>query len=218
MSMRVVHDRCAGRADTLMVLLPGALQQPEHLVQAGFAEAVRARGLAADVALVGFALERIGDYSNGSALELLHAGLLAEAARHYAQVWLCGISIGGALAAGYADAYPGAVHGLCLLAPYPGNGLIVGAIRDAGGPLRWVPPQGDAEVEVRLWRCLRQAGERGIRLHLAYGEQDRYAAAFAMMASALDPRQVHAIPGGHDLQAWRPLWQDFVDRCATGCP
>ncbi|GIZ52552.1 hypothetical protein [Noviherbaspirillum aridicola] len=210
--MRVLHDHFSGHARTLFVLLPGAMQQPEDLLQAGFAAAVRERGLAADVALVDFGLPFIGDVSNGVATGLLQRELLATAAQRYDRIWLCGISIGGSVAGACADAFPGVAHGLCLLAPYPGDNLTLGEIRRAGGPRQWRAAESADDAERRLWRCLQQAGERRLEVHLAYGEQDRYAPALALMASLLDARCTYTIPGRHELATWAPLWRHFLDR------
>lgn len=222
--MRIVHDlaRIDRRARMLVVMLPGAMQQPEDLLQAGFAAAVRQRGLPMDLALVDFGLQFIGESTDGSAVRRLHEHLQQSlAAEPYEEIWLAGISIGGAIAVAYADTHApactGLVDGLCLLAPYPGNRMVTNAVRQAGGIGQWTP--GEAGVrddsDVRLWRWLKAHRQTGLALYLGYGLQDRFASGLALMAEALDARCVTTVAGGHDLATWRQLWECFLDRLAS---
>jgi hypothetical protein len=221
--MRIIHElaRTDRRARALVVLLPGAMQQPENLLQAGFAAAVRERSLPMDLALVDFGLQFIGESTDGSAVRLLHESLLQSLAVHrYEEIWLAGISIGGSIAVAYIDTYarthPGLIDGLCLLAPYPGNRMVTNAIRRAGGVARWTPDEaGDIEdTDFRLWRWLKTYQGNGPKLYLAYGLQDRFAPGLALMAEALDARCVATAAGGHDLTTWQQLWENFLGRLA----
>ncbi len=94
-ALRVLTDlaRPARRAPTLLVLLPGALQTPETLLEEGVAAAVRARGLAVDMALVDPGLATIGEATDGSVAARLES-LLAPARRDYRSLWLAGVSLG----------------------------------------------------------------------------------------------------------------------------
>ncbi|WP_194725130.1 hypothetical protein [Noviherbaspirillum malthae] len=221
--MRVIHDRYSDRsaAPALLVLLPGAMQQPEDLLSAGFAAAVRARGLPIDLALVDLGPQFIGETGNGTIVRQLHEMLQQQIALHaYQHIWIAGISIGGAIAAAYADTYAAEassrIRGLCLLAPYPGSRMIIKAIREAGGLAHWSPEQ-SADMDdsaFRLWRWLKHYRNTGPRLYLGYGLQDRFTPGLALMAEAVDANCLATIPGGHDLPAWQRLWETFLNRWA----
>lgn len=221
--MRVILERQSHTtpAPMLVVLLPGAMQQPEDLLLAGFADAVRTRDLPIDLALVDFGLRFIGESSDGTVVRQLHDTLRQQIALHaYQKIWIAGISMGGAIAAAYADTYAaGSIHinGLCLLAPYPGNRMVTRAIREAGGVAHWSPGQcGDMDDGAyRLWRWLKHHRHTGLRLFLGYGLQDRFEQGLGLMAEAVDETQLVTIPGGHDLPVWQRLWEHFLDRLAV---
>lgn len=206
----VTHPAQPGRrAETLVILLPGALHGPEDFLREGFAQAVQARGLDMDLQCAELKFEQV---AGEQALPQLHAALVEPAlAAGYGRLWLAGISIGGYVAMGYADRYPGRVHGLCLIAPYPGNRMTTGEIAAAGGLAAWQPGElAEDDTERRNWRWLKT--RRDTEVHLGYGAEDRFAPGHAMMAEALPRACVDRVPGGHDWPAWRDVWQRFLDR------
>lgn len=215
-AMRVLLDRARPdrRATALLVLLPGALQQPEQLQAQGYVDAVRERGLALDMMLADPGLGFIGEASDSSATQRLEA-LLAPERAHYPTIWLAGISLGGFIAMAHAARHSGGVQGLCLLSPYPGNRLLTNAIVAAGGPAAWAAADmaDDSDDEQNVWRWLARVGAAGMpALHFGYAAQDRFAAGQRLMAGMLPPAQVDVIDGGHDWPSWRVLWNNFLDR------
>ena len=211
--MRILHDfaHADRRAKSLVIMLPGALQQPEEFAQAGFIDALRQRQLSVDLALVDLGIEYIGETTDGSTLERINTELI-QAARlqRYHDIWLGGISIGGLIASAYADRYPGQVDGLCLLSPYPGNRMLLREIDAAGGIDRW-QAESVEDAERGMWRWLRNRSGPA-RIHLGYGCQDRFAPGLQLMAAALAPHHVDTIPGGHDWPTWARLWENFLDQ------
>jgi len=199
------------QAETLIILLPGALHQPEDFVREGFVDAVRNRGIAMDLLLAGLRFDHVADEQ---ALPQLHAELVEPSlAAGYRHIWLAGISIGGYVAMNYADRYPGGMAGLFLVAPYPGNRMTTQEIAAAGGLLSWQPGElAEGDTERRNWRWLQSHAKSGIEVHLGYGAEDRFAPGHAMMAEALPAGRVDCVAGGHDWPAWRDLWQRFLDR------
>jgi pimeloyl-ACP methyl ester carboxylesterase len=197
------------QAETLVILLPGALHQPEDFVREGFVDAVRRRGLDMDLLLAGLLFDHVADEQ---ALPQLHAHLVEPAlAAGYRHIWLAGISIGGYVAMSYADRFPGRAAGLFLMAPYPGNRMTTNEIAAAGGIRAWQSGNlAEDDTERRNWRWLQT--HRDVEVHLGYATEDRFAGGHAMMAEALPPNRVDCIPGGHDWPAWRSLWQRFLDR------
>lgn len=197
-------------ADTLIIMLPGAYQQPEDFVQQGFISAVRERELPVDIIMAELSFVHIVD---SSALSDIHNSLILPAqAAGYRQTWLAGISIGGYVAMAYADHYPGMLAGLLLLAPYPGNRMTTGEISLAGSVQAWEPASPPAaDSELRNWYWLKKHA-CDIKVNLGYGEQDRFADSHALMAAVLPAGQVDVVPGDHEWPVWLQLWQDFLDR------
>ena len=216
-ALRVLTDMAVPgrRAPSLMVLLPGALQTPETLIDEGMVAAVRARRLALDLALADPGLTTINEATDGSVAQRLET-LLLPARQQYRSLWLAGISLGGFMALAHAARHPGRVDGLFLLAPYPGNRLLTNAIEAAGGPARWAATAAvnAADDEENAWRWLARNGcaDSAPELHFAHADADRFGAGQRLMAQTLPPGRVELIAGGHDWPSWRTLWNNFLDR------
>ena len=136
-------------------------------------------------------------YLDGSIVERLHAAISSGD-----KVWLAGISLGGLGALLYARAHPDRVAGLLLLSPFIGTrGTIAGVIA-AGGLDAWQPPA-EANDEHKLLQWLKA---RRPNIHLGYGEQDRFAASYRLLAGLLPAERVVSVAGGHDWQTWGVLW------------
>ncbi|KQP17668.1 alpha/beta fold hydrolase [Pseudorhodoferax sp. Leaf267] len=205
-------SQCTARADTLLVLLPGSYSLPEEFEREGFIDAVRAQRLAADLLLVD---AHVGYYHQRSIVDRLQADVVAPArAQGYRQVWLAGISIGGLGAMLYAEARPGEVDGLVVLAPYLGTHLVAKDIANAGGLAAWrAPPAPLAQdLDAGLWRWLQQqtAGPSAPPLWLGYGLDDRFFYNAEQLRPALPAKQVFTAPGGHDWPVWTGLWQRML--------
>ncbi len=195
-------------ADTLLVLLPGAYMTPEHFADNDFFAAVESRNLPLDLAAVDLDLAAI---SAGDALPALNQEILAPARRHYRSLWLGGISLGGLLTLCHAADHPGAVDGLCLIAPYPGSRLTTNAIARAGGLEIWQPDTEQlADPEFRVWQWL-QRPPAALPVFVGYGTEDRFAAGMQQIAGRFPPAATSARPGDHDWPVWRQLWVDFLD-------
>jgi pimeloyl-ACP methyl ester carboxylesterase len=193
-----------------MVWLPGAFDTPEDFVQAGFASAVARRGLDIDLQFAELALDHLGDRS---AIERLAHDIVRPAREAgCGTVWLGGISLGGSFVLDYAATDAGPWDGLCLLAPYPGNRLLIGEIVRSGHLAASQPgPLADSDEERRIWRFIQARNAARPPVYLGYGRQDRFAQGLDLMAQALPPAAVHVIEGGHDWSTWSALWERFLD-------
>jgi len=200
-------------ADTLAILLPGAYNRAEDFLAAGFAEPAASAGI--DLCLPDLSLPQLG---SGEALPLVHDDVIAPArAAGVKTIWLGGVSLGGFNSLCYADRYegtPGAVDGLCLLAPWPGSRITRNLINAAGGLDCWQPSD-DADAEQRVWYWLRrqryattQSATR-LPIFIGWGDSDRFANGIAAYAEAMPEARRAAIPGGHDWAVWGMLWQRF---------
>lgn len=196
-------------ANTLLVLLPGAYMTAADFATAGFFDAIARRQLALDLVAVDLDLEAI---SSGTALPALQAQILAPARQlGYSQVWLGGISLGGLLALCHNADTPGAVDGLCLLAPYPGSRLTTNAIARAGGLGVWQASAEElSDPEFRAWQWL-QKPPADFPVFVGYGTEDRFAAGMAQIAGCFPQDARCAIPGDHDWPVWQVLWEHFLD-------
>jgi len=198
-----------------IALLPGAYQDPEEFRRAGFAEAVRARGLALDLEFIAPELTHLLDRS---VLDALHRDVVVPArAAGCRSVWLGGVSLGGFIALAYAEQRPEALDGLCLFAPYLGNRIVTGEVARAGGVRTWRPGALAADDEERrIWMLIQRLPEHRFAVHLGLGCQDRFGHGHALFADALPAAAVDRVEGGHDWTAWRQLWDRFLDRLVAG--
>jgi pimeloyl-ACP methyl ester carboxylesterase len=200
------------QADTLVILLPGAYQQPEDFIEQGFVQAVRQRQLNIDLMMAELLFSQIADQR---ALPEIYNSLIQPAiAAGYKNIWLAGISIGAYMAMAYAGRYPNQLAGLLLLAPYPGNRMTTGEIAFAGGIMAWTPDAiPDEDTERGNWYWLKtHASVTNTEVHLGYGEDDRFAESHLMMAQALPAAHVDKVAGEHVWPVWQQLWHNFLDK------
>ena len=201
-------SHCSAAA-TRMLWLPGAYTTLKDFVQAGFGAAVARRGLPLDLEFIDLELRYLGDEAPLLALLDEVVGPLHEAG---IAVWLCGISLGGLLALHLAASYPVPLAGLCLLAPYLGNRMLIDEIARAPGLDHWQPGAlAGSDAERRVWRYIRQRGEDAPPLYLGFGREDRFAPAQQLLATHLPPQSVDVIEGRHDWRTWMRLWENFLD-------
>jgi pimeloyl-ACP methyl ester carboxylesterase len=191
-----------------MIWLPGAYHAARDFLDAGFTRAVSERQIPLDLIFVDLELQHLGDRSE---LERLRSELVLPARASGVSVWLAGISLGGLFALDYAATYPDEFDGLCLLAPYLGNRMLISEIGAAGGLTAWEPGElAQADQERRIWRYLK-TDAKSQPLCLGYGRDDRFAAAHALMAETLPADSVDIVAGGHDWRAWTTLWENFLE-------
>lgn len=187
------------RAATQMIWLPGAYHNAHDFIEQGFAAAVAARRAPLDLLFVDLQMAHLDDRE---ALERLRFDIVLPARDSGVSVWLAGISLGGLAALDYASAHVGELDGLCLLAPYLGNRMLINEIAAGGlaGP----------DAEHRIWRYIKTRDDSR-PLFLGYGREDRFSASHDLMAAALPQNWVDVIAGGHDWRTWSKLWENFLD-------
>jgi pimeloyl-ACP methyl ester carboxylesterase len=213
--MDAIHDSAPGAgADRIaLVMLPGARDRAQDLVEQGFVRALRSRGLAVDAVV---ADARFDHYLERSVVAQLERDIIAPLRkRGYARIWLMGISLGSTGALSYAREHAGVIEGMVLLAPFLGTRGLVAEITQAGGLRRWQPgtitPEDD-ERRLMAWLQQYRAGDPALpRICLGYGTEDRYAPASKMLAPQLPHRQVVRLHGGHDWATWLKLWDRLLD-------
>ncbi len=220
LTVETIVPRCDAPVDTLIVLLPGAYDHAHDFIGEGFVDAVRSRGIAADIALVD---ATIPYYRDGDIATRLDEDVLKPArARGIRHVWFAGISLGGLgslIAANEERARGGpGIDGLLVIAPYLGERAIVAEVAASGGLARWKPPGTipPDDHDRRIWQWLKTLTvERDDRrlpaLYLGFGVDDRFVTAHRLLADAMPPDHVFTAPGGHDWPAWRDVWPRMLD-------
>jgi hypothetical protein len=196
-------------ASQRVLLLPPAYSEPGDFLRAGFAAAVRSRGLDLDLVLIELRLQTVTDRSI-----LAELGRLITAARSSGCVtlWLGGISLGAFIALAYAEREFHGLDGLCLFAPYLGSHIVTQEIERAGGVGRWEPGElADADEERRIWRFIKSQARGPLPIHLGLGREDRFGERHRTLAAALAAENVDTVPGGHEWPVWRSLWERFLD-------
>lgn len=205
-------------ADTLIILLPGALMTPQHFRDAGFDAALAQRAPNVDLHLAAIDANQM---DASACVDIICTDIVSPARRQgYRRIVLGGISLGGTTALHYAQRYGDTEHrvdGLCLLAPYPGSRLTTAAIRRSGARAWQAATTQTQDSELQLWRwliesCPKQSRRGSLQLPVffGYGCEDRFADGIALLAEMLPASHVEVLPGGHDWPTWRRLWERFI--------
>lgn len=198
----------------LLLMLPGAKNTPQQLVDNGFIRALRERELPVDV----LALDAHVDlYLEHADIErVLHGTLDEIRAQGYRRIWLLGISLGGSGAMICATQRPTEIEQVFLLAPFLGTRGLIAEVVAAGGLQQWRAGEITARDHERaLLDQIRQAPIQGDDfpvMYLGYGHEDRYGAASILLAARLLPQHVLKVDGGHDWDTWSALWGKLLDR------
>jgi pimeloyl-ACP methyl ester carboxylesterase len=210
-------------ARILLVMLPGAGDCAQDFVDHGFIKALHSRHPYVDAVAVDMPTEK---YLDRIVVEQLAEEVIQpQKKRNRYRVWLMGISLGGMGVLSYLRKQPHDIDGAILLAPFLGTRGLIAEISRAGGLDRWCPGNVSAVDEERLlvaWLKSHDADETIMRsVYLAYGMNDRFAAASKIISERLSPQHVITEPGGHDWPTWKCLWHrvleclTFQERAAT---
>lgn len=204
---------CDGRAQTLIVMLPGIYSRPAEFVDEGFVAAVRNRGIAADVLIVDL---HLGYYNDRSVLVRLRDDVVLPArAKGYKSIWLVGTSLGGFGALGYAVRHGDEIDGVVALAPFLARDRLMKELTDAGSAKAWrqVPHEREAEdLDREIWEWATSSPPPALPVYLGYGDKDRFIKTSSLFAETLPTGRSVEVPGGHDWKTWRTLWNGWLDR------
>jgi alpha-beta hydrolase superfamily lysophospholipase len=196
------------RAPTQMIWLPGAYHSAQDFVNEGFVRAAAQRRAPIDLQFVDLEMQHLDDRD---AFQRLQSEIVLPAHDSGAAVWLAGISLGGLVALDYASIHLGELDGLCLLAPYLGNRMLINEIAAASGLAGWEPGElAESDAERRIWRYIKTRTDAR-PLFLGYGRDDRFSAAQDLLAAALPSAWVNTVAGGHEWGTWLRLWESFLD-------
>jgi pimeloyl-ACP methyl ester carboxylesterase len=201
------------RHGTLVVFLPGRGSGVASFEEHGFVQELQRRNPGID--MVGVEAH-LGYYLDRTLPRRLKEDVITPAQKlGYRRIWLVGISMGGLGALLYDTTYPGDLTGICLLAPYLGDGSLLEEIGRSGGLARWQPVEANSDIEREIWVTLKaylQSERSAGRVYLGFGTRDRFAAADRFFAGLLPTGQVLSVPGSHDWPTWRALWDLTLER------
>ncbi len=195
-------------APTLLVMLPGAEMSAREFEANGLLDGEGP----VDRIAVETGMEC---YLDETSVQRLHdAVILPAQARGPVRIWLLGISLGGLGALLYAQAHPDRIAGILLLAPFIGSRGLIAEAERAGGLRHWrAPDKTTSERRLLTWLG---TGVSLPDMHLAYGQDDRFAAAHRLLADLLPAERVITAPGGHDWPTWCRLWRTLQTRWSAG--
>jgi pimeloyl-ACP methyl ester carboxylesterase len=203
----------AAQKPGLIVFLRGMGGSHRSFDRAGWVEAVRSRDLAYAMAAPN---AHFGYYRERSLVHRLHDEVVGPAlAAGSEPVWLVGVSMGGLGSLLYLRERPEDLDGVVLVAPFLGDQELIEEIAAAGGVEAWDPGTvADDDWQRQLWLWLKQltASDRGPTVVLAFGRDDRYAAAHRLLAEALPADQVISGDGGHRVRVFTTLWNEVLER------
>ena len=198
----------------LLLMLPGAKNTPQQLVENGFIRELRERRLPVDV----LALDvHVDLYLERADIERALHNALDEARAHgYRRIWLLGISLGGSGAMICATQRPAEIEGIFLLAPFLGTRGIIAEVEAAGGLGHWragdIGGRDQERMLLEQIRCYTQDTDGFPPIYLGYGSDDRYRGASIMLAERLAQPRVSVVPGGHDWDTWILLWRRLLGK------
>src|SRR6185369_4851975 len=157
--MRTLVEATGPRPRLAIVLLSGSYTEPEDFLREGFVDALRARGVEAEVVMAGV---RAAYFADASVVDRIRESvLLPLQARGFGRTWIAGISLGALAALCHAARHEDEAERRVLLSPYPGTREVWGEIAAAGGLASWqpsLPCSGDLEREA--WHWLAEGGAR----------------------------------------------------------
>jgi hypothetical protein len=216
-----IWDRLATPAapsdKVLIVFLPGAGDTAQDIVDQGFVQQVRQRGIPADVVVVDL---HLGYYVRSRNFEtrLREDVIVPARAAGYRQVWLAGISLGGfgslLFSSVNQDRPEAKIDGIIALAPYVARTAVLQEVVRAGGLARWNEPVVEGDFERTLLRWIQGYADPTLKrpaLHLGYGTEDGFALMAQAVGALLPAGRLRSAPGGHDWPPWKTLWGEFLE-------
>ncbi len=215
----VEHELSAEPSAGLIVLFPGYGDRPRQFERKHFIDIIGEHAGDFDVVALD---AHFGYYRAGTVIDRVYEDVLAPAVDSgVEEIWLVGISMGGAGVISTANEHSEIIDGVIALAPYLGPPNLIQEIADAGGLMAWDPgddldslPDDRASFFRRQWAWLQGYGDGADRptLRLGVGDSDRLFEPASMVAAVLPEDAYEVREGGHNWRVWTPLFQHFIER------
>ena len=213
-----VAARAPGAATRMVIVLPGRGDDLGALRETGMVKAIQDGMPDAEVVLVELTMPY---YVEGRSVQRLHEEVVLPARkRGIRDIYLVGASMGGMGTLLYEREFPGQMKAIVLMAPYMGDGRIIGEIKAAGGLTQWRPGPVPAKVdgdnvareEWRLAQSWIGNPGRARDVWLICGDQDSFYPAAQMIAPLLPAQNTMAPAGGHAWRVWTPAAAEVFKR------
>jgi hypothetical protein len=220
--MRIITDLFDSHeyAETLLIMLPPAEARIEDFYTHGFVEAVRQRIIPTDIILAEVTYDHVMTKTVVSSL-FTHVVRPALAGVHR-RIWISGISLGAFNALQFISSSETRLAGVHLMSPYPGTADVLEEIIKAGGPMEWCRSSPTNLADERAWWywlcCSAESGQWKTPVHFSSGSEDRFIHGQRMLSDLLPADQVCYLPGKHNWQTWKLLWNDWLDRVPLANP
>lgn len=201
--------KAGGRADELVVLLPGRFNKPEEFERQGIVEIVRQKRPHARVAAPDL---HLGYYVDRIPHTCLHEEIVRPARLRGERVTLMGVSMGGLGSLIYTLRYPHELKEVLMLAPFVGEDDLMDEIEAAGGIENWHPgeivPRNKEEGIKKFWVEMKNQwhanGGPPVPMKIITGRDDRHLTSNRFFTrSFLQEHQFAEIDGGHNWTCWK---------------
>ena len=206
------------QSKNLLVLLPGRGEKLNSYLKHGFINALKESGADFDAQAVD---AQLGYYYQENLIPRLYEDVI-KPAKHdgYENIWLFGISLGGLGTLWYGKDKGETINGIIAIAPFVGDRDVIDEIIGAGGPTAWTQaePAAEGDYQRPLWAWLKKysAKDNNLpKLILGYGLEDEFARGNNLLAEMLPAEQVFTLPGGHDWDTWRRLFNAILNLLKT---
>jgi pimeloyl-ACP methyl ester carboxylesterase len=204
----------SGGRRLLVVFLPGNGDKPNAFERQGLLDALRKKGVSADVVGVN---AHLGYYANGSIFRRLKEDVIDPAkAKGVDRIWLVGNSLGAYGSLAYLGRHPGDIAGVVLLGPFVGDRDAIEEVKKAGGLMYWEPgPVEPADWKKSLLLLLKdyeQHPDAYPPVYLGFGKFDKFVISQRFLAELLPPDHVIELTGGHEWRTWMRIWERFLDK------
>lgn len=216
-----VAARSPAAPTRMVIVLPGRGDNLDGLRATGIAKAIQDGMPEAEVVLVELTMPY---YIEGRSVQRLHEEVVAPARkRGIRDIYLVGASMGGMGTLLYEREYPGQMKAIVLMAPYMGDGKIIGEIKAAGGLAQWRPGPLPAKVDGdnvarEEWRLVQSwlgNAARARDVWLICGDQDSFYPAALMIAPLLPAQNTLSRAGSHAWRVWTPAAAEVFSRIAA---
>ncbi len=202
------------RHSLLIVYLPGNGDRPAAFERHGLLDALRKRGIPADVVGVN---AHLGYYTNGSIFRRLEEDVIGPARQKgYDRIWLVGNSLGAYGSLAYLGRHSREIAGAVLLGPFVADKETLDEVNKAGGLTNWNPGPVDPTDWKRglmlLLKDYKSHPDSYPPIYLGYGRHDRFEISQRFLAGLLPPERVLVLAGGHEWWTWSKLWEQFLDK------
>jgi pimeloyl-ACP methyl ester carboxylesterase len=187
--------------EKLLILLPGIFESSRAFAEHGVIDALQA--CRDDMNITGVEMH-FAYYKNKQMDTRLYQDVIQPAkAAGIKDIYLAGLSLGGLGSLIYRMQRPDDIKTVIAIAPYLGEQEQL---------LSYINKQEAAKDEdlYPIWQNLETTAKQAPTITLAVAEDDRYNYGQNWLAGLLTEQQLVQLPGKHNWQAFKPLWQQAI--------